>query len=153
MHFWWKMNDMFLIVQFANLFKRKSIKKPEGFPTTMGSFCTELLTAATIVPAPAEVSKCKLYCATDWNYKIFNKFLDNNTWPFLGRCHMPSWITVGRNEKAAWILTNTYSCIPARTSLWLDHCETNDLKGKQNDELQSELMLKADAQINSYSIF
>jgi hypothetical protein len=39
-------------MHFADLFNRKSIKKLEGFPTTMGSFCTEQLTAATIVPAP-----------------------------------------------------------------------------------------------------
>ena len=108
---------MFLILHFANLFKRKSIKKLEGFPTTMGSFCTEQLTAATIVPAPVKVCGCKLYCDTERNFKKFNKFLNNSTWPFLGRCHMSSWITVGRNEKAAWILTNTCSCIPARTLL------------------------------------
>lgn len=146
----------FLIIQLANLFKRKSIKKPEGFPTTMGSFCTEQLTAATIAPAPVEfeVTTCQLYCATDRNLKkILNKFYINNTWPFLGRCHMPGWITVGRNEKAARVLTNTCSCIPASTSLWLDHCQTNDLEGKQNHGLQSQLMLKDDAQINSYSVF
>lgn len=70
MHFWQKINDIFfLIIQLANLFKRKSIKKPEGFPTTMGSFCTEQLTAATIAPAPVEfeVTTCQLYCATDRN--------------------------------------------------------------------------------------
>lgn len=43
-------------VYVTNLFKRKSIKKLEGFPTTMGSFCTEQLTAATIVPAPVTYS-------------------------------------------------------------------------------------------------
>jgi hypothetical protein len=72
MHFRWKINDIFLIIQFANLFKRKSIKNPEGFPTTMGSFCTEQLTAATIVPAPVEVSDCKLYRATCYGLKLQN---------------------------------------------------------------------------------
>lgn len=80
MHFWRKINAIFfLIIQLANLFKRKSIKKPEGFPTTMGSFCTEQLTAATIAPAPVEfeVTTCQLYCATDRNLK--KKFSINFT--------------------------------------------------------------------------
>jgi hypothetical protein len=49
------------MLHVTHLFKRKSIKKVDGFPTTMGSFCTEQLTAATIVPAPVKVSNCKLY--------------------------------------------------------------------------------------------
>ena len=41
---------------------------------------------------------------------------------------MASRITVGRNEKAAWILTNTQACIPARRSLCLNFTERLKIK-------------------------
>jgi hypothetical protein len=40
---------------------------------------------------------------------------------------MSSRITIGRNEKAAWILTNTQACVPARTSLCLKFTERHDV--------------------------
>lgn len=158
MHFWRKINDIYI---FSHNTTRKPFQEEvhqkawrfsnnNGFFLYWAAYCSNHSSSSCWVwgnHLPI------ILCYRSKLKKNLNKFYINNTWPFLGRCHMPGWITVGRNEKAARVLTNTCSCIPASTSLWLDHCQTNDLEGKQNHGLQSQLMLKDDAQINSYSVF
>lgn len=55
---------------------------------------------------------------------------------------MSSRITVGCNEKAAWILTNTQACIPARTPLCLTLAE-NHKKFKGRGCIMEERMQRS----------